>query len=324
LDGATRRATLPPVLARTRSQTPPQSEPPSIRYVDRRTGELCTEVVMGEALVRYVYERFFGRALRRSLLTRPLFSRAYGRWQSSGPSRRAIGRVVRDLAIGLDDFESPPGGFASFNDFFTRTLKPGARPLDPDPRRLLSPADGRLFAFAGVRGDTLLPAKGRHISLARLLGDASAARPFADGSALIVRLCPSDYHRFHFPCAGVAGPARLLRGPLESVNPYALARGRAILDHNQRQVTMLDTGRFGRIAYVEVGALCVGRMVQTFRPGPVEAGQEKGYFEFGGSTVVLVFEPGRLALDADLVENTARGLETLVRMGEGIGRDAAE
>lgn len=278
---------------------------------------------MGEALVRYVYERFFGRALRRSLLTRPLFSRAYGRWQSSAASRRAIARVVRDLAIGMDDYVTPPGGFTSFNDFFTRTLKPGARPLDPDPGRLLSPADGRLFAFADLRGDTLLPAKGRHISLARLLGGEGHARPFVDGSALIVRLCPSDYHRFHFPCAGVAAPPRLLRGPLESVNPYALARGRAILDHNQRHVTLIDSPRFGRVAYVEVGALCVGRIVQTFRPGPVEAGQEKGYFEFGGSTVVLVFEPGRLAFDPDLLDHTGRGLETLVRMGEGIARAAA-
>ncbi len=274
---------------------------------------------MGEALVRYIYERFFGRALRRSLLTRPLFSRVYGRWQSSSASRRAIAKVVRDLAIAMDDFEAPPGGFTSFNDFFTRKLKPGARPLDPDPGRLLSPADGRVFAFANLQGDTLLPAKGRHISLARLLGGAAPARPFADGSAIIVRLCPSDYHRYHFPCAGVADAPRLLRGPLESVNPHALARGRAILDHNQRQATLVDSPRFGRIAYVEVGALCVGRMVQTFQPGPVEAGQEKGYFEFGGSTVVLVFEKGRVALDADLLENTARGLETLVRMGEGIG-----
>jgi phosphatidylserine decarboxylase len=301
----------------------PQGEPPSIRYVDRRTGELGTEVVLGEALVRYVYERFFGRALRRSLLTRPLFSRAYGRWQSSAASRRAIARVVRDLAIGMDDYVTPPGGFASFNDFFTRKLKPGARPLDPAPERLLSPADGRLFVFADLRGDTLLPAKGRHISLSRLLGGTAQAHPFTDGAALIVRLCPSDYHRFHFPCEGVAEAPRLLRGPLESVNPYALARGRAILDHNQRHVTLIDSPRFGRVAYVEVGALCVGRIVQTFHPGPVEAGQEKGYFEFGGSTVVLVFEPGRLAFDPDLIDNTKRGLETLVRVGEGIARTNA-
>lgn len=303
------------MLARTR----PQGEPPTIRYVDRRTGELCTEIVLGEALVRYVYERFFGRALRRSILTRPLFSRAYGRWQSSSASRRAIAKVVRDLAISMDDFVVPSGGFASFNDFFTRQLSPGARPLDPDPGRMLSPADGRLFAFGNIHGDTLLPAKGRHISLARLLGGAEPAKPFANGSALIVRLCPSDYHRFHFPCAGVAGAPALLRGPLESVNPHALARGRAILDHNQRQVTLVDSPRFGRVAYVEVGALCVGRIAQTFRAGPIEAGQEKGYFEFGGSTVVLVFEPGKLALDEDLLGNTGRGLETLVRMGEGIG-----
>ena len=290
-----------------------------LHYVDRRDGSLQTETVLGDQLVRYVYGHAFGRALRRSLLTHRWFSQAYGLWQGSGRSRPAIGRVVRDLAISLDDFVVPPAGFSSFNDFFIRKLRPGARPVDGDPHRLVAPADGRLYVFPRLQGDTLLPVKGRHISLTRLLGSADEAARFASGTALIVRLCPSDYHRFHFPSSGVAHAAQTLPGPLESVNPYALARGRAIIDHNQRDVTYVDTDAFGRLAYVEVGALCVGRIVQTFRPGPVTAGQEKGYFCFGGSTVVLVFEPNRLTIDDDLCQTTARSLETLVRMGEGIG-----
>lgn len=297
----------------------PAKEPFEIRYVDRPTGEIRKEVVLGDGLVRMVYERALGRALRRAVLTRPAFSRAYGRYQSSRRSTRGIGKVVSDLAIHMDDYVVPDGGFESFNDFFTRRLRSGARPLDLGEGRLLSPADGRTFAYTHVRGDSLLPAKGRHISLARLLGGAAEAEPFADGTVVIVRLCPSDYHRFHFPCDGVASAARTLPGPLESVNPLALAKGRAILDHNQRDVTMIESKAFGRVAYVEVGAMCVGRIVQSFRPGPVKAGDEKGLFEFGGSTVILVFQAGKITVDPDLVANTDKGLETFLKMGEGIG-----
>ena len=301
-------------MLRSRSR----EDPSIVRFVDRRSGEVREEVVLGEAFVRYVYERALGRALRRTILTRPLFSKAYGRWQSSRFSRRSIAPVVRDLAIDMEDYETPPGGFVHFNDFFTRKLRPGARPIDPDPRRLVSPADGRTFAYVDVRGDTLLPAKGRHVSLRDLLRDETEARRFAHGTVLIVRLCPSDYHRFHFPCAGVSGRSRTLAGPLESVNPRALERGRAILDTNQRDVTYVDSPTFGRVAYLEIGAMCVGSIVQSYCPGPIDAGAEKGYFQFGGSTVILVLEPGRVAIDADLVESTRRGLETLVHMGEGI------
>jgi phosphatidylserine decarboxylase len=182
--------------------------PAPIQYIDRRTGELRTEVVLGEALVRFVYERLSGRFLRRVVLTRPGFSKLYGRYQSSPLSRRAIAETVRKLAIDMEDYEVPPEGFRHFNDFFTRRLRPGARPVEADPRRLVSPADGRTFVYKEVQGDTLLPAKGRSLSLKALLGGDEVARPFRNGVVFIVRLCPSDYHRFHFPCAGEASAVR--------------------------------------------------------------------------------------------------------------------
>lgn len=292
--------------------------PPVIHFVERSTGELREEVVLGEGFVRWVYERALGRALRRAVLTRPAFSKVYGVYQSSRMSRRSIAGVIRDLSIDMNEYEVPEGGFKHFNDFFTRKLRPGARPIDADPRRLVSPADGRTFAYVDVQGDTLLPAKGRRLSLKDLLGDESEARRFASGTVLIVRLCPSDYHRFHFPCAGEVGGSRTIAGPLESVNPHALARGRAILDRNQRDVAYIDSPVFGRVAYLEIGAMCVGSIVQSYRSGAVAAGDEKGYFQFGGSTVILVLEPGRVTVDRDLVDNTRRGHETFLRMGEGI------
>jgi phosphatidylserine decarboxylase len=294
----------------------------TIRYVDRRTGEIAEEIVLGEPFVRFVYERMPGRALRRAFLTRPMVSKAYGRYQSHPVSRRSIAKVVKNLAIDMDEYEVPSEGFAHFNDFFTRKLRPGKRPVESDPDRLVSPADGRTFAYVDVQGDTMVPAKGRQVSIRELLKSDEEAKNFAHGTVLIVRLCPSDYHRFHFPCDGTAGPSKTLAGPLESVNPHALARGKAILDRNQRDVTYLESPRFGRIAYLEIGAMMVGTVVQTYRPGQVKAGDEKGYFQFGGSTVILVLQPGAIRVDDDLVENTRNGLETLLRMGEGIATSA--
>ena len=296
-----------------------RESPDAIRYVDRRTGELREEVVLGEGFVRWVYESALGGVLRRSMLTRLGPSKLYGMWQSSALSKRSITSVVEQLSIDMDECIVPAGGWKSFNDFFTRRLRPGARPVDADPRRLVSPADGRTFAYVDVNGDTLLPAKGHKISLRELLADDAEATRFAGGTVIIVRLCPADYHRFHFPCAGVASASRTLAGPLESVSPIALTRGHAILDQNKRDIAYIDSPVFGRVAYLEIGAMFVGSIVQTYAPGPVAAGDEKGCFEFGGSTVILVVEPGRVNIDADLVDATRRGVEVLLRMGEGIG-----
>jgi phosphatidylserine decarboxylase len=295
----------------------------TIQFLDRRTGVVRDEVVLGEGFVRWVYESALGGVLRRSMLTRLAPSKLYGMWQSSSLSKRAIAGVVTQLSIDMDECIVPSGGFKSFNDFFTRRLKPGARPVDTGARRLASPADGRTFAYVDVQGDTLLPAKGHKVSLRDLLADDAEAARFAGGTVIIVRLCPADYHRFHFPCAGVASPSRTIAGPLESVSPIALTRGHAILDNNKRDVAYIDSPEFGRVAYLEIGAMFVGSIVQTYTPGPVAAGDEKGLFEFGGSTVILVLEPGRVKVDTDLVDSTRKGIEVLLRMGEGIATAVA-
>lgn len=163
-----------------------------------------------------------------------------------------------------------------------------------------------------------LPVKGSQISLPELLGDAELAERFQGGVAVIIRLAPADYHRFHFCDDGVASPWRPIAGRLHSVHPIALAAG-APSFRNRRCVTRLASRHFGELVSVEVGALCVGTIEQTFLPGPVVRGQEKGMFHFGGSTVVLLAEPGRVELDRDLVESSLQGVETLVRLGERMG-----
>jgi len=138
---------------------------------------------------------------------------------------------------------------------------------------------------------------------------------------VISRLCPTDYHRFHFPCTCIPGKAKLINGPLFSVNPLALKKHIAILSENKRVLTPLETGLFGQALYIEVGATCVGSIKQTFTPSkPHEKGEEKGYFEFGGSCTILLFQPNTIQFDQDLIDASADYIETYAKMGTSLGR----
>ncbi|NKB17210.1 MAG: hypothetical protein HC770_02290 [Pseudanabaena sp. CRU_2_10] len=162
----------------------------------------------------------------------------------------------------------------------------------------------------------------KEIPLASNLFLASVAdvQRFRRGAALIVRLAPYDYHRFHFPDRGKANTARYIKGRYHSVNPIALAKVPNLYCYNKRSVTEFSSEHFGRIAYVEVGAITIGSIVQTYNPGTVARGQEKGYFQYGGSTLVLLFEPGAIAFDRDLVQDSAHGLENHVLAGSKLGK----
>ena len=172
------------------------------------------------------------------------------------------------------------------------------------------PADGRHLGFAKAADISSVFVKGQKFDLGRLLGDDRLAARYADGALVLSRLCPVDYHRFHFPVAGRPGPAREIGGPLFSVSPIALRRRLAYLWENKRSLTELDAGGLGRVQLVEVGATCVGTIRQTYRPGEaVEAGAEKGFFAFGGSSTITLFEPGAVVLAEDLAEHSARCTE---------------
>jgi phosphatidylserine decarboxylase len=161
--------------------------------------------------------------------------------------------------------------------------------------------------------------KGSTISIDLLLHSPIAAQLYDKGAALVLRLAPQDYHRFHFPDSGVAEPTRTIPGRYHSVNPIALARVPDVFCCNKRTVTDFQSRHFGPIAYIEIGAFRVGSIVQTYVPGEVTKGQEKGYFQFGGSTIIVLFAPDSIVFDADLMEDSAQGLEVAVKAGSHIG-----
>ena len=162
--------------------------------------------------------------------------------------------------------------------------------------------------------------KGEMFSLLELLQDRSLAERYSSGSLLLSRLCPVDYHRFHFPASGVPTETKMIHGPLYSVNPIALRQNIRILARNKRCITELQTERFGKVLLLEIGATCVGSICQTYSPNvSVPKGAEKGYFKFGGSSTITIFEPDRIRFDQDLLEHSQQHREVFARMGDRVG-----
>lgn len=292
-----------------------------LRIFDRKQNRFIVEKIFGESGMRFLYENPMGKALESTLLSRPWFSKLYGAYQNSPLSRRAISQFIEDFKIPMDEFDSGP--FSSFNDFFIRKFRPGIRTFEKTPNRFPAPAEGRYLVLPSVTETTNLPVKGANLNGPTLLGDTPEMRRFYGGPGFIARLCPVDYHRFHFPDGGKVISETRIQGPLHSVNPVALASRGDLLFRNERQITVIETENLGALAYVEVGAICVGKIVQTFSSDrPISRGQEKGYFLFGGSTVIVIGEPGKFHFDSDLLEKSKSGTECLIRLGEGIATGA--
>ncbi|MEJ1973335.1 MAG: phosphatidylserine decarboxylase [Lacunisphaera sp.] len=248
---------------------------------------------------------------------------AYYGWRMNWKaSANKVLPFIVDYGIDVDELAKSPFTYKTFNDFFYRALKPGARLIASpgDDRVAVLPADGRHLAYQNVDAAAGFYAKGQRFDLAAFLGDAALAEKFAGGSLLISRLCPVDYHRFHFPVAGTPGEARLINGFLYSVSPIALRAKLGYLWENKRMITLVESPAFGQVAVCEIGATMVGGIRQLYVPGrTVAKGEEKGLFKFGGSCVVTIFQPGRIKFDADIVPHGADGLEVYARMGERLG-----
>lgn len=286
----------------------------SIRYFNRHSGKEETEQVYGESFLRWVYGNPLGKLSLHSLVKRHAFSKWYGERMSKPGSVSRIRAFIDQYGLDADDFLEQPSSFESFNEFFYRKLKPEARPIDSAP--IVFPADGRHLGFPDISAISSFFVKGQTFDLPALLGDADLAAKYAKGALVLSRLCPVDYHRFHFPAAGTPSETKTIPGPLFSVSPIALAKKLSYLWTNKRTLTELETEDFGTILILEIGATCVGAIHQTYTPGvPVKKGAEKGYFAFGGSSTITIFEPGKAQLANDLLESSATQTELYARVG---------
>ena len=291
-----------------------------IRYYDRYRKTVETEQIYGEKWLRWAYETAPGRLTVWLVARRAWFSKWYGWKMNQRVSALRIIPFIAQYNVDVDEFAKSAFDYKTFNEFFYRALKPAARPIAPGEAVAVFPADGRHLVFPNVDTAEGFYVKGAKFTLTELLGDSALAGEFAGGAMLISRLCPVDYHRFHFSVDGVPGESRLINGWLYSVSPVALRRNLHYLVENKREVTRIESPRFGSVLMIEVGATNVGTIRQSYVPGRVVArGAEKGFFAFGGSCVITLFQAGRIRFDADLVEQSAGFLETYARMGDRLG-----
>ncbi len=292
----------------------------TISIYDRYRKQITEETVLGGGLLRLAYDSALSPLFRSTLLKTGAVSRLLGWYCDTAWSSRKIDGVVKQLNTNMEDFDEPADGFQTFNQWFVRRLKPGARPFDSDREVFSSPADSRLTVIPELHETTVIPVKGASFLIEDLLRiPAEQAAGFRGGAVLIFRLCPADYHRYHFPADGRVIDSTTISGRYDSVNPVAVAAGIRVFTENSRVVTHLSLEAFGPAAFVEVGAFGVGGIVDTHGQGPFEKMDEKGYFRYGASTLVLVLGPGRLKIEQDLIDHSAKGMEILVRTGETLG-----
>lgn len=291
-----------------------------INYIERKTKELKTENPPGEGFLKFLYYNPLGKLPLNLVVRKKFLTDFYGKKMSEASSKEKIKPFVQENCINMEESKKSVEDFTSFNDFFIRELKEGAREIDNNPEALVSPADGKVLVFNDLKEITKFFLKGDEFTIEEFLMDKDEAKKFHGGTILIIRLAPVDYHRFHFPATGQIGKSKLIDGYYYSVSPYAIKKNFRVYCENKREVSILKTEKFGEIVLSEIGATMVGGIEQTYKEGFVKKGDEKGYFFFGGSSCVLLFEKDKVQFDEDILENSKKGLETKVYMGEKIGK----
>lgn len=283
--------------------------------IKTRTGEVITTNEKQNKVLDRLYNTADGRRLLK-ILTRPLISKIAGDFMDSVFSKPLIKRFIRNNNIDTSQYVMKR--FRSYNDFFTRKVKPEKRPIDFDPAHLISPCDSKLSVYP-IDDKSIFRIKGSMYRVSDLVRNKFLARRYLGGWCMIFRLEVDDYHRYCYIDDGIKTGNTFIRGELHTVNPVALKRYN-IYKRNSREYTILHTENFGDAVQVEVGAMMVGRIKNHHTEYRFRKGEEKGMFLFGGSTVVLLFEKGRVRPDKDLLINTEEGYETVVKYGERIGR----
>ncbi|WP_434310339.1 phosphatidylserine decarboxylase [Hominifimenecus sp. rT4P-3] len=266
-------------------------------------------------MLTFLYHTPVGRCFLK-VLTKPALSNVVGRFLDLPVSRPLIPGFIRKNQLDLSDYRLED--WPCFNDFFTRRLKDGVRPVDQNPEHLIAPCDGLLTAYP-VDRQAVFSIKDSSYTVYDLLRSRGLAEAFLGGTCLIFRLTPSHYHRYCYPDSGKKSENRFLPGILHTVQPVA-TEACPVYRQNSREYTVLRTEHFGDMVMMEVGAMLVGRICNE-HPGrmPVLRGQEKGRFEFGGSTIILLLQKGTVEIREDILAATERNEEFPIRLGEPVG-----
>ena len=266
------------------------------------------------SFLKFLYQNWFGRILLKVAISKPI-SKIGGCYMESRLSRRNIKNFIIKNNIDMTDYKDEQ--YSNFNEFFTRKIKVTKRPISKDKNILISPADSKLIVYK-IDDDISFKIKNSIYTVSELLKDEKMAKEYKNGYCLVFRLCVDDYHHYHFIDDGKLLSKKNIKGVLNTVQPLAFKKSRVFLE-NSREVNVLSTKNFGKVIQIEVGALMVGKIVNLDLK-EFKRGDEKGYFKFGGSTVILLFKEDTVELDKDILENSLKDIETKVKLGEKIGR----
>ncbi|WP_459209810.1 phosphatidylserine decarboxylase [Aquimarina rhabdastrellae] len=288
----------------------------SIIFIDRKTGEKIKEQTPSSKMLSFLYGTIFGKISLHLLFKRKIVSVIGGWYMNSKASQKKIAPFISQYKMDMNEYICPSNGFQTFNDFFYRKIKPEARPI---AQGIVSPADGKIVAFQSLKDVKSFFIKGTKFTVDSFLNNNTLAQRYKDGAMTIIRLAPVDYHRFHFPATGTVSATTLINGHYFSVSPLALRKSLDLFCQNIRTYSTLETEEHGSILISEVGATMVGSIIQTYTAdAKIKKGDEKGYFAFGGSTLVLFFEKDTIQFNQDIIANTQMGFETVIKMGEQI------
>lgn len=267
--------------------------------------------------LKYCYCTRIGRPAR-SIMTRPFITALGGLYMDSALSVKRIEGFVRANKIDMDEYAQR--SYRSFNDFFTRSIKPEARPIDRDPDTLISPCDGYMSAYR-ISGDSVFSIKDSYYNIEDLVGGSSIAGEYLNGTCLVLRLGVENYHRYCYIDDGFKSGNHRIPGRYHPVQPIVV-RKQPVFVQNTREYTVLNTKNFGIVTQIEVGACLVGRICNHHESCIIHRGEEKGFFEFGGSTIVLLFKEGTVDIPQEVFDATLSDKEAIVKYGSAIGRKA--
>lgn len=285
-----------------------------MKFKDRK-GNQWEEVSSQDELLKKLYESKKGRMVLK-ILTMPIISKIGGRCLDTCLSKLAIVPFIRKNKIPMEQYEEV--SYRSYNDFFTRRIKQKYRPVCLENASLIAPCDGKVSAYPITEQGGFI-VKHTFYTVRSLLRSETLAEKYLGGTAVVFRLTVDDYHRYCYPADGEKTRNYYLKGKFHTVNPIANDYY-PIYKENAREYTLLKTKEFGVILQMEVGALMVGKISNYEGKATVKKGQEKGRFEFGGSTIILLLQKDKVNVDADLLKNTEEGFETIVKLGEVIGK----
>ena len=284
-----------------------------MKYKDR-LGNVTIKSNLQEDVIDTLYSHTLGRMVLK-VATIPKVSQVISVALKSKPSRVIIKPFIRSNGIDINEYEY--NYYNCYNDFFIRQIKKQNRPIDMSENVLISPCDGKVTVY-NIENNLCFKIKNSHYNIASLLNSTELAKNFCGGICVVIRLSVDNYHRYCYPDNAQKGANIFLSGKLHTVNPIAFEHVE-VFKENSREFCILDTQNFGKMIQMEVGALLVGKICNYHGFKDVKKGEEKGRFEFGGSTIVLLLKKDAVSIDDDILKNSTDGFETLVKMGEKIG-----